>query len=132
MMTTAKLTLALFAPLALAPAFAQRAHDEAPPTQTITLDAQGHSPEWEQSAHWQEFYSLSVERLRDTPAPDVGSYEQKSYEIFRAFARSMGASPDGMIEHLKNIPREIVGIVKDDPKVLDSYESFLVALRGPR
>jgi hypothetical protein len=26
---------------------------------------------------------------------------------------------------LKNIPREIVGIVKD-------YESFLVALRGPR
>jgi hypothetical protein len=26
----------------------------------------------------------------------------------------------------------MVGIVKDDPKVLDSYDNFLVALRGPR
>jgi hypothetical protein len=37
-----------------------------------------------------------------------------------------------MIDHLKNIPREMVGIVKQDPQVLDSYENFLVALRGPR
>jgi hypothetical protein len=33
---------------------------------------------------------------------------------------------------LKAIPREMVGIVADDPGVLDSYEGFLVALRGPR
>jgi hypothetical protein len=33
---------------------------------------------------------------------------------------------------LKAIPREMVGIAAADPKVLDSYESFLVALRGPR
>jgi hypothetical protein len=35
------------------------------------------------------------------------------------------------VDHLKHIPREVVGIVKDDPKVLDNFETFLVALRGP-
>jgi hypothetical protein len=129
-MNTRKPWLVLLAPLVLAPAVAQHAQHEEP--QTITLDAQGHSPEWEQSPHWRQFYELSVERLRGNPTPDVAGYEQKSYEIFRAFARSIAASPEGMIDHLKNIPREIVGIVKEDPKALDDYESFLVALRGPR
>jgi hypothetical protein len=100
--------------------------------ETITLDAQGHSPEWEQNPHMVEFYALSVEMLRAAPRVDADAYEQRCYAIFRAFAESMGASPEGMIDHLKAIPREMVGIVKDDPKVLDSYESFLVALRGPR
>ena|SRR5688572_4946070 len=127
---TTRMILALVAPLAFTPAFAQHAQQPAP--ETITLDAQGHSPEWEQSPHWRDFYALSVEMLRGNSSPDVAGYEQKSYVIFRAFAQSMGASPEGMIDHLKNIPREVVGIVKDDPKVLDSYENFLVALRGPR
>jgi len=131
-MNTRKALVALLAPLMVAPALAVAQHAQPAQPQTITLDAQGHSPEWEQSPHWREFYELSVTMLRGNPAPDVAGYEQKSYEIFRAFARSMGASPEGMIDHLKNIPREIVGIVKEDPKALDSYEGFLVALRGPR
>ena len=131
MTTTHKVLLALLAGLALAAAFALHAqHSKAP--QTITLDAQGHSPEWEQSRHWRDFYTLSVEMLRGNASPDVAVFEQRSYDIFREFARSIDADPAGMIDHLKNIPREIVGIVKDDPKVLESYENFLVALRGPR
>jgi hypothetical protein len=129
-MRTCPLLVALVAPFAFAIAAAQYAEHSAPGT--ITLDAQGHSPEWEQSPHWRDFYTLSVEMLRGNSAPDVAAYEQKSYEIFRRFAQSYGANPAGMIDHLKNIPREIVGIVKEDPAVLDSYESFLVALRGPR
>jgi hypothetical protein len=101
-------------------------------TETVTLDAQGHSPEWEQNPHMVEFYALSVEMLRAARRVDAAAYEQRSYAIFRAFAASLGADPDGMIDHLKAIPREMVGIVAADAKVLDSYESFLVALRGPR
>ena len=131
MSTTRRFWLALLAPFAVTPALAQQhAQHEAP--QTITLDAQGHSPEWEESKHWREFYTLSNEMLRGNTSPDVAVFERKSYEIFREFARSIGASPEGMIDHLKNIPREVVAIVKEDPKVLDSYENFLVALRGPR
>jgi hypothetical protein len=101
--------------------------------ETITLDAQGGDyPEWFQNPHMVEFYALSVEMLRAARRVDVAGYEQRSYEIFRTFAESLGMDPNGMIDHLKAIPREMVGIVKDDPKVLDSYENFLVALRGPR
>jgi hypothetical protein len=102
--------------------------------ETITLDAQGGDyPEWWENPHMVEFYALSVGMLRaNAGRVDAAAYEQKSYDIFRAFARSLGADPDGMIDHLKAIPREMVGIVAADPKVLDSYESFLVALRGPR
>jgi hypothetical protein len=111
-------------------ASAQRAGPE-PEGETITLNAQdGGYPEFLQSPQMHAFYALSVEMLRATPV-DVASYEQQSYEIFRALALSLGWNPEGLVDHLKNIPRELVGIVKDDPKVLDSYASFLVALRGP-
>jgi hypothetical protein len=116
---------------ALTPTFCHHGHAAAQ-TETVTLNAQGHSPEWEQNPHMVEFYALSVEMLRAARRVDATAYEQRSYAIFRAFAASLGADPDGMIEHLKAIPREMVGIVAADAKVLDSYESFLVALRGPR
>jgi hypothetical protein len=103
----------------------------APEAQTITLHAQGGDyAEFFQNPNMHAFYDLSVAMLRE-PSVDVAAYEQRSYEIFRALAVSLGWPPEGMVDHLKNIPRELVGIVKEDPKVLDSFESFLVALRGP-
>lgn len=130
MTLTKLLAAAALAAAAAGPAPAQHGAEHAP--QTVTLDAQGHSPEWEQNAHMVEFYALSVEMLRAAGVVDAAAYEQRSYAIFRAFAQSLSASPEGMIDHLKAIPSEMVKIVADDPKVLDSYESFLVALRGPR
>jgi hypothetical protein len=129
-----RLALALAAaPLALGTALAQDAGHSSEP-QTITLDAQGGDyPEWFQNPHMVEFYALSVEMLRAAAGRvDAAAYEERAYAIFRVFAESLGANPDGMIDHLKAIPREMVGIVANDPKVLDSYENFLVALRGPR
>ena len=132
------LTVAAMGPLVVFSAGAQHgdaAHpgDGAQP-QTITLDAQGGDyPEWFQNPHMVEFYALSVAMLRaDAGRVDEGAYEQQAYAIFRVFAASIGADPDGMIDHLKAIPRELVGIVADDPHVLDSYANFLIALRGPR
>jgi hypothetical protein len=79
-----------------------------------------------------EFYALSVEMLRAARRVDAAAYEERSYAIFREFAKSLGGDPEAMIDHLNAIPREMVGIVAADAKVLDSYENFLVALRGPR
>jgi hypothetical protein len=131
-----KRLLALAALASVSLGHCARAQHATEPVQgeTITLDAQGGDyPEWFQNPHMVEFYALSVGMLRaHAGSVDAAAYEQKSYEIFRAFARSLGADPDGMIDHLKAIPGELVAIVADDPTVLDSYESFLVALRGPR
>lgn len=79
-----------------------------------------------------EYYDLSVAELKGRAASvDAAAFERKSYALFRAFASSHGANPDHLQEHLKAIPRQIVQIVKDDPKVLDNIHNFSDALIGP-
>jgi len=76
--------------------------DTASAPRTITLDAQGGDyPEWFQNPHMVEFYALSVEMLRAKRRVDAAAYERRSFAIFRAFAQSLGANPDDMIQHLK-------------------------------
>ena len=98
-----------------------------------TVDLQGDPRAFIDNRHFRAFYALSVETLgKGTTGVDVAAYEQKSYAIFRAFGAEFGPSPEGMQDHLKLIPRQMVQIVKDDPHVLDSFETFSAALIGPR
>ena len=102
-------------------------------SQGQTLNLQGDQSAWINNDHMRGFYALSKETLgKGAPPLDAASYRTKSYAIFRAFGTSMGMSPDGMVDHLKDIPGQMVDIVKDDPKVLDSYDNFVVALMGPQ
>jgi hypothetical protein len=105
----------------------------APVPQGETVSLQGDQSAWIKSPEIHAFYDLTVASLgKDTRPLDFDVYRDKSYAIFRSFGASMGMSPDGMVDHLKDIPRQLVGIVKDDPKVLDSYDTFIVALMGPQ
>ncbi|MEQ1780816.1 MAG: hypothetical protein ABMA14_05615 [Hyphomonadaceae bacterium] len=112
----------------------KQAHQEAAPvSQGETVSLQGDQSAWIKSPEIHSFYDLSVASLgKGAPKLDFEAYRDKSYAIYRTFAASMGVNPDAMVEHLKDIPRQMVGIVKDDPKVLDSYEAFTVALMGPQ
>jgi hypothetical protein len=122
---------ALSAALALAgPAAAQHPAPAAKPPATANL--QGDDSVWRTSPYIHAFYDLSVTTLRGKPGVDVAAYEQKSYAIFRDFGVAMGVGPEHMQDHLKLIPRQMVGIAKDDPKVLDNYDSFIEALMGPK
>jgi hypothetical protein len=107
---------------------------KAPPaSQGETVSLQGDQSAWINNPHMRGFYDLTKATLgANAEAVNVDAYRDASYVIFRAFAASMGTSPDGMVEHLKDIPRQMVNIVRDDPKVLDSYDSFVVALMGPQ
>lgn len=97
-----------------------------------TVDIQGDPRAFMNNRHVRAFYALSVETLgKGTKDVDVAAYEQKSYAIFRAFGAEFGPSPEGMQDHLKLIPRQVVKIVAEDPHVLDSFETFTVALVGP-
>ena len=122
---------------------ADKPHDEAQahaPQQgshsgDVTVDLQPGAGEWRKSPYLQQYYELTKTSFANgADKVDFASYQEKSYAIFRAFGASTGGgkrAEEGMLDHLKDIPRQMVGIVKEDPSVLESYDKFWVALSGP-
>lgn len=127
-------TCALFATLALgAPALAHPEHGKVPPPSAVNLQGAGEQQAWINDPHMHAFYDLSRAAFADGPAKvDVAGFEQKAFAIFRDFGPTMGMTPLKMQDHLKLIPRQVVKIVQDDPKVLDSYANFVAATFGPQ
>ena len=128
---------ALGALLALALGTAAFAHPPAAApaaTGSTTKSLQGDDAQsWINDAHIHAFYDTTVAAFAQGPSKiDVDAYEQKSFAIFREFGASRDMSPAAMQDHLKLIPRQVVGIVKEDPKVLDSYANFVDAVFGPQ
>ncbi|MDP3737146.1 MAG: hypothetical protein Q8R02_07145 [Hyphomonadaceae bacterium] len=101
----------------------------------VTVDIQGGYDEWRKSPFIQQFYELTKASFANgADKVDFPAYQEKSYVIFRAFGAASGggkAAEEGMLDHLKDIPRQMVGIVKDDPGVLESADKFWIALSGP-
>jgi hypothetical protein len=100
------------------------------PAQPTTVDIQG-AGEWKRSPHMHAYYDETVATFKNGADIDVDAYEARSFAIFREFARANGMNEAGMIEHLKLIPRQVVGIVKENPAVLNTYDAFWAALAGP-
>jgi hypothetical protein len=98
--------------------------------QPTTVDIQG-ADEWKRAPQMHAYYEETVATFANGTDIDVDAYEARSFAIFREFARANGASEEAMIDHLKLIPRQVVGIVKQDPSVLKDYDSFWAALAGP-
>ncbi|HEX2818443.1 MAG TPA: hypothetical protein VHN39_18770 [Phenylobacterium sp.] len=110
---------------------AQAQHPAAPPT---TAHMQGNGEQaWINDPHMHAFYETTKAAFAGGPAKvNVDAYEQKSFAIFRDFAPAMHMTPEGMVDHLKLIPRQVVQIVKEDPHVLDNYRNFVDATFGPQ
>lgn len=87
---------------------------------------------WIADAHVHAFYDLTVATFAGAARPDVDAYEQKAFAIFRAFGSAHGMDPAMMQDHLKLIPRQVAQIVREDPKVLASYDNFVAATFGPQ
>jgi hypothetical protein len=99
-----------------------------------TVDIQGGYEEWKASPFIRQFYDLTKASFASGPDKvDFVAYQEKSYTIFRAFGGAHGGKEgeEAMLDHLKDIPRQMVGIVKDDPAVLESYDRFWIAMAGP-
>jgi len=126
--------LAAVASLALfGVAAAQHPAPAAKPQPSATANLQGDDSVWRTSPYIHAFYDLTVATYAGAaPKPDFNAYQAKSYAIFRDFGVAMGVGPEHMQDHLKLIPGQMVGIVKDDPHVLDNYDDFVIALMGPK
>ena len=107
---------------------AQQPKHEPQPT---TVSFQDDANEWKRSPHMHAYYDETVKTFAHGTDIDVDAYQARSFAIFREFAHANGWSEDAMIDHLKLIPRQVVGIVKENPAVLQSYDAFWAALVGP-
>lgn len=108
-------------------------HPAMPAGHPTTANMQGGAQAWINDPHMHAFYQATRSAFSGGPASvDVDAYEQKAFAIFRDFAPAMHMTPEGMVDHLKLIPRQVVQIVKEDPHVLDSYDNFVAATFGPQ
>lgn len=124
--------LVLSAALVAAPAWAQHPAPAPAPAASTTVDLQG-GDAWRKDPHMRQFYDAVVAAYAKGPAKvDAAALEKTSFVIFRDFAVSKGMNPDVMQDHLKLIPRQMIQIVKEDPKVLTNYDDFLDAIFGPK
>jgi hypothetical protein len=106
---------------------APRSSEAAEPT---TVDIQG-ANDWKRAPQMRAYYEETVATFKNGTDIDVDAYEARAFTIFREFARANGMNEAGIIDHLKLIPRQVVGIVKENPAVLNSYDAFWAALAGP-
>jgi hypothetical protein len=124
--------LAVLGATALAPAaWAQPPAPAAAAPSTVSI--QGDQSSWINDPHMHAFYDLTVQAFAAGPAKvDQPAFEQKSRDIFRAFAAARGMNPEAMVDHLKLIPGQVVQIAREDPEVLKSYANFVAAVFGPQ
>jgi hypothetical protein len=126
--TPSILGIAAAAVLAACSPAKMHAHGHAVQPTTYSLQDSGN---WKRSAHVHAFYETTVATFANGPNIDVDAYEAKCFAIFREFAHAQGVDEAKMLDHLKLIPRQMVGIVKENPAVLKDYDSFWTALVGP-
>ena len=110
-----------------APAIAQ----DAPAPQTYS--ARDEQQRWINDPAFHAFYQATVDAFANGPDKvDHAAYEQRSKEIFTAFAQANGMPVEGVLEHLKRIPGEMIGNATREPEILTSYDKFIEALMGPQ
>jgi hypothetical protein len=82
--------------------------------------------------YMRELYGVSVIALAGGPAKvDLNDFEARFFAVARRMAAETGGDPDAIQDHLKLIPGQIVQIVTEDPRALDSFDNFALAMVGP-
>jgi len=78
------------------------------------------------------FYVLTVEAFAaGAEIVKVSEFELKVFAWIRSSEDIPGGDAETFVEHTKDIPRQLVEIIREDPTVLDSCSNFSVALIGP-
>jgi hypothetical protein len=134
-----RIAFVLAAALAIAPAaaLAQASAPQADPGQVPagykTMDMRDDASAWIADPHVHAFYEATKDAFARGPDHlDRAAYDRRFKEIFDDFAVSRHIPPKAMEDHLKRIPGETILIVTRDPKTLDSYDNFVLALFGPQ
>jgi len=101
-------------------------------TGTATISIRQEDAPLCESQFYRDLHELTVEIFAvGATNVKVAEYEQQVFGLVRA-ADEFKGSAEAFIEHAKAIPAQLVDIIKEDPKVLDSCENLSIALVGPQ
>jgi hypothetical protein len=101
---------------------------QAPQPMTVSIQC---GNMWKKSPQMRAYYDETVATFAKGMDIDIDAYEARSFDIFRQFARAQRFKEEEIVDAYKLIPRQMAGIIKEDPAVLKSYDAFWVALSGP-
>jgi hypothetical protein len=97
----------------------------------VTKSLQEHGPATE-DPRLRTFYDLLVEaRAKGAEKVDAG-LEKKIREMVRQGPPGHGLDARGWEDHVVDMAGQMLTIGKKDPKVFQSYENFVVGMRGPQ
>jgi len=81
---------------------------------------------------WVGFYNVTLSAFAHGAAQvEVSEFEKVVFAWIRSSEEIFGDGAEGWVEHIKDIPGQLVTIIREDPAVLDSCANFMVALVGP-
>ena len=113
--------------LASSPAIAQ--DHPAPQAYSAREDQQA----WINDPAFHQFYQATVDAFANGPERvDRAAYEARSKEIFTAMATAHNMPVAALLDHLKDIPGQMIDNAKREPEILASYDKFVEALMGPQ
>lgn len=83
------------------------------------------------TAFYDDLYALTVAVFAiGAEKVEVSDYREQVFGLIRSAEEFKGFAEE-WVEHAKDIPRQLVEIIREDSSVLDSCDNFSVALVGP-
>ena len=80
---------------------------------------------------WDDLYAMTVHVFRiGAENVSTDAYAEEVFALVRD-AEEFEGSAEEFVDHIKDIPAQLVEIVREDSAVLDSCDNFSVALVGP-
>jgi hypothetical protein len=102
-------------------------------TGPVTKNLQGHAPPSADDPRIRAFYdALVAVRAHGADTVDKAALDQRFREMARKFTPPEGLASQAWEDHVVDMAHQMLEIGKKDPKIFESYESFAIALGGPR
>lgn len=81
---------------------------------------------------WINFYEVTVAAYAHGGGTvEVSEYEKQVFAWVRSSEEFSDGGAEAFVDHIKDIPGQLVKIIAEDPAVLESCANFSVALIGP-
>lgn len=127
-----KRTLILAAATTLILAGQAFAQHPAPPSGGKTVDLQGDQGAFGDQTHMRAFYEIVLEAHKQGDKADLKAMEEKITRRAELMFNDGKPISKGMQDHVLGVAHQAIAMGVSNPKIFESYESFMAQMAGPR